>query len=391
MASSGSAPSIALGTRKSGLARIQTEMVRQRLLEYHPEVQVNVQAMDSAADKDKITALFKMGDKNLWTGELESVLLADGIQGIVHSLKDVSTTLPANCLLGAILPREDPRDALVLPKGSPYASLKGATEIFEALPEGSLIGTSSLRRTAQLRRLYPQLRFDICRGNIDTRLRKLDSPEQFTEQKVPRFTALILAAAGLLRMGWGERISASLSSRPDEGGVLWAVGQGAIGIEVTDLPQHEPARETIKSLRDPQTWWACLAERNLMRTLEGGCSVPIGVETEWLGGGTPGSGWNRVSSEAKGGKDELLLRSVVVALDGSHAVEAEETATIKNDEDAERLGKAVAFKLTALGADKILADVNAERERQKEESAAKIAELKASGIDESKMEASAVG
>jgi hydroxymethylbilane synthase len=128
-----------------------------------------------------------------------------------------------------------------------------------------------------------------------------------------------------------------------------------------------------------------------MRTLEGGCSVPIGVETEWLGGGTPGSGWNRVSSEAKGGKDELLLRSVVVALDGSHAVEAEETATIKNDEDAERLGKAVALKLTALGADKILADVNAERERQKEESAAKIAELKASGIDESKMEASAVG
>jgi hydroxymethylbilane synthase len=278
---------------------------------------------------------------------------------------DMPTTLPPNLILGAILTREDPRDALVLKANSPYATTSSATEILKSLPPGSIIGTSSLRRSAQLKRLYPQLVFANARGNVPTRVQKLDAPESFTDQEVPKYTALVLAAAGLIRLGLGGRISAFLSSK--EGGVLHAVGQGGIGVEMRG--GDEAVWKVLGGLSDKRTWWACLAERALMRALEGGCSVPIGVETEW--------------SEKEGGDAVLLLRGIVVSLEGDEAVEAEETTTVGSDEEAEGLGKKVADVLVQKGAGKILAFINQGREKEQEELKAKYEAVHHDGVSHS--------
>lgn len=279
------------------------------------------------------------------------------------------TQLPANLAIGCIFPREDPRDALVI-----KPTLASTHTTLASLPSGSVIGTSSVRRSAQLKRLYPHLRFADVRGNVGTRLAKLDDPDS-------SYSALILAAAGLIRLGLSRRVTQFLSS--ENGGILHAVGQGAIGVEVRE--GDEEARKLFARVGCERTTRACLAERSLMRTLEGGCSVPIGVETDWLskkralgsnvGSGVgvglkPASECDQLSGVAKeDGKeeaeedftDELIMKAIVVSLEGDQHVEVEARRRVNSREDADEFGWEVAQKLVEKGAEKILHEINLNR------------------------------
>ncbi|GAA5969530.1 hypothetical protein JCM11641_008145 [Rhodosporidiobolus odoratus] len=258
-----------LGTRNSKLAMVQTEIVRRELEERWPGCEIRIFGMTTLGDNVQTQPLYTFGGKALWTKELEVHLLDGSVDAIVHSLKDVPTEFPPGCELGAVLEREDPSDALVVKEGLPYTRL-------EEMPEGSIIGTSSVRRVAQLRRRFPGLKFADVRGNLGTRLRKLDDPTS-------SYTALILASAGLIRINLGHRITASVTS-PN---LYHAVGQGAIGIEIR---QGDPrSQEIIGSLECWKTSWRTRAERMMLQVLEGGCSVPVGCETTitevWVKGG----------------------------------------------------------------------------------------------------------
>lgn len=288
--------------------------------------------MATIGDRDTTTPLPALG-KGLWTSELEAKLVSREVDVIVHSLKDMPTTLPGGCVLGCVTAREDPRDVVVLSRRhAAEGRLKGLAD----LPDGSVVGTSSVRRAAQLRRRYPGLVFRDVRGNIETRLRKCDEDG---------YDAIILAAAGLLRLDFGARIAQFLDSATPGGGLLHAVGQGALGLEVRE--GDERVLELLKAVQDTPTMMACFAERSVMRTLEGGCSVPIGVETTWV-------------DEA--GKKKLRLRVTVVSLDGKEAVDGERTGDVTTLEEAENLGKGLAEELAATGAQKILDDINKGRE-----------------------------
>lgn len=235
------------------------------------------------------------------------------------------TKLPDTCELAAIPPRDDPRDALIVKAGLPYTSLK-------TLPEGAVVGTSSVRRSAQLRRLYPSLRFANLRGNVETRLAKVDDPDS-------EYTCMIMSAAGLERVGLKHRINQYLGSK--DGGILHAVGQGALGLEIRKGDRK--MQELLGRLADLKSTLACLAERSLMRTLEGGCSVPIGVETEWTSSGG------------------LRMSAIVVSLDGSGSVEDSITSSVETVDEANALGEELAARLVKAGAGEILNDINANR------------------------------
>lgn len=240
-----------------------------------------------------------------------------------HPGADMPTQLPLHCTIGAILPREDPRDALVMKALSPHTTLA-------TLPAGSTIGTSSVRRSAQLARNHPHLTFQDVRGNVGTRLAKLDDSES-------PYAALILASAGLIRLGLSDRVTAPLESPV----LLHAVGQGALGVEVREGDGEVDV--LLAPLRDVKTALACRAERSLMRTLEGGCSVPIGVETAWEG-------------------QVLKMKSIVVSLDGAEAVEFEGDMEVTEEEGAEEMGRVVARGLVEKGAEEILKKINLNRE-----------------------------
>jgi hydroxymethylbilane synthase len=220
--------------------------------------------------------------------------------------------------------REDPRDAVVMQAGSKYKSLL-------ELPEGAVVGTSSVRRSAQVKRKYPHLKFKDVRGNVGTRLSKLDAEDG-------EYSCLILAAAGLLRMDLGARITQYLDSRTPGGGLLHAVGQGALAIEVRE--GDDRVMGVLGNLVDQDATLAGTAERSLMRTLEGGCSVPIGVETTWIE------------------KGKLLMKAIVVSLDGTESVEAERLDEILNVEDADQFGWKLAQELVEKGAAKTLEAIN---------------------------------
>jgi len=243
------------------------------------------------------------------------------------------TRLPDSCDLAAIPPRDDPRDALIVKAGLPYTSLK-------TLPEGAIVGTSSVRRSAQLLRLHPHLRFANLRGNLETRLAKVDNPES-------EYACMIMSASGLERMGLAHRITQYLGTK--DGGILHAVGQGALGLEIRKGDIN--TLNLINQLGDQKSTLACLAERGLMQALEGGCSVPIGVETEWLGQ-----------------PEDLLLRmrAIVVSLDGSQSVEDSIDAKVQNNDEAAALGQELAVRLVKAGAGAILADINVNRPSKNE-------------------------
>lgn len=233
---------------------------------------------------------------------------------------DVPTLLPATCTLGPMMPREDSRDVFVVKQGLPYKSLAD-------LPAGSVVGTSSIRRTAQLARKYPHLKVQDIRGNIGTRLAKLDAEDS-------PYSCAILAAAGLLRLDLQDRITQYLDSK--NSGMLYAVGQGALGIEVRK--EDTQLLEMLNKIGHQQTTYAALAERSLLRTLEGGCSAPLGVETEWVSG-------------------KIRMRSVVVSVDGKQCAQVEVDGDVDSPESAEAFGVTVAEALVADGAGAILEEI----------------------------------
>ncbi|SMQ47619.1 unnamed protein product [Zymoseptoria tritici ST99CH_1A5] len=351
-----------VGTRRSMLARVQADEVVKSLRAAWPEHNFEIHAMSTTGDNNQKTALHKFNEKALWTQELEVLLESKELDLIVHSLKDMPTQLPAELDLTCVTKREDPRDALVL-KPDLVGKVRGLSD----LPEGAIVGTSSLRRTAQLKRHYPQLQFKDVRGNIGTRLAKLDDPNG-------DYSAICIAVAGLERLGMSDRINVFLSK--ENGGMLHAVGQGALGIET----RKDDTRtiELLSRIGDDRTMRQAFAERQLMRTLEGGCSVPIGVETQWVTrnnltapsvgvGIKPAEDYSHVTGAATEKKkeetasDELIMRAIVVSLDGQDAAEIETRRIVSNIEQANELGFDVARMLVEKGADRILKEVQLNR------------------------------
>ncbi|KAJ6097580.1 hypothetical protein N7499_001954 [Penicillium canescens] len=312
-----------IGTRRSNLAVVQAEGIRASLQKIAPGRTFEIETLHTLGDKDKSTALYEFGAKSLWTSELEEKLNSGEIDVVVHCLKDMLTTLPDSCDLAPIPLRDDPRDALIVKAGLPYTSL-------QTLPEDAVVGTSSVRRSAQLRRLYPHLRFANLRGNVETRLAKVDHPES-------EYTCMVMSAAGLERIGLKHRINQYMGSK--DGGILHAVGQGALGLEIRKGDSEILA--LVSNLADRWSTLACLAERALMRTLEGGCSVPIGVETEWV---------DRAQSL-------LRITAIVVSLDGSQSVQDSMDVIVQTDEEASALGQELAARLVKGGAGDILKSI----------------------------------
>ncbi len=308
-----------IGSRKSALALVQTHWVHGQLQKHYPDTKFAIQTMETQGDIILDVALAKIGDKGLFTKELELGMVQGQVDLAVHSLKDLPTRLPEGLVLGVVTERENPADALVLSEkltGTPLANL----------PEGTVVGTSSLRRLAQLRHHFPHLEFKDVRGNLNTRLAKLDAGQ---------YDVLILAVAGLERLGMANRISEVISSEYS----LHAVGQGALGIECragdTEL------LSLLQALNHPETAARCLAERALLRDLEGGCQVPIGVGTEING-------------------DQLTLTGMVASLDGKTLIRDRLVGSIT---DPESLGTQLAGKLKEQGAGEILAAIFAEVNR----------------------------
>lgn len=253
----GVALKVQVGSRKSQLALFQTNYVVNELRK-HSNIEYGIVTMNTIGDNILNVALSKIGEKSLFTKELEVALEKREVHMVVHSLKDLPTSLPSGMVIGAICLRENPYDAVVFRSHAKYKELN-------ELPEGSVIGTSSLRRIAQLKRCYPKLNFQSVRGNLNTRLRKLDEDQTYI--------ALILAAAGLNRLDLSHRIAKILSPKT----CMYAVGQGALAIECRE--DDVATLELLSKISDEETTLCCVAERSFMKVLEGGCSVPVAVHS----------------------------------------------------------------------------------------------------------------
>ncbi|MDO9281129.1 MAG: hydroxymethylbilane synthase [Methylotenera sp.] len=299
---------LVIASRESALAMWQARHIQSRLQALYPEAEVTILGMTTTGDQILDTPLAKVGGKGLFVKELETAL-ADGRADLaVHSMKDVPMNLPEGFILAATGEREDPRDAFV---SNDFASL-------EDLPLGSIVGTSSLRRQSQLQARFPHLKIESLRGNLQTRLRKLDDGQ---------YAAIILAAAGLIRLELGHRIRQFIASELS----IPAVGQGALGIEICASRQDLIA--TLAPLNHPDTQVCVEAERGMSRALAGSCTVPLGAYAV---------------CEA----DNIRITGFVASVDGKQMLI--ETATGSRN-NAEALGKALASQLVAKGADKILA------------------------------------
>jgi hydroxymethylbilane synthase len=306
---------IYIGSRKSQLALVQTHWVQGELQKHFPHFNFEVKTMDTQGDKILDVSLSKIGDKGLFTQELEDGMLDGSIDFAVHSLKDLPTQLPEGLMLGCVTEREDPADALVV-------HAKHQDKQLDTLPDGAVIGTSSLRRLAQLRHHFPNFTFKDIRGNLNTRLRKLDDGE---------YDAIILAVAGLKRLDMATRIHQTLPPEIS----LHAVGQGALGIECRS--GDEEILSILKVLEHPPTAYRCYAERAFLRELEGGCQVPIGVNTQIDG-------------------DTLTLTGIVASLDGQTFIKE----TIQGPTaSADQLGTDLARRAKADGAQAILDEITA--------------------------------
>ncbi|HZS47811.1 MAG TPA: hydroxymethylbilane synthase [Blastocatellia bacterium] len=300
-----------IGSRGSKLALWQSNWVRDQLIKQYPETSVEIKIIKTTGDKILDVSLSKLGGRGVFTKEIEEAMTAGEIDLAVHSLKDLPTELPEGLHISAITKREDVRDALLTRNGE--SSIK-------ELPQGAAVGTSSLRRQAQLRSLRPDLRLLDLRGNVDTRLKKLQEGQ---------YDAIILAAAGLKRLGFAERISALLAL--DE--MLPAIGQGALGIETRI--DDERINSHTQFLNHLPTRYETIAERALLRALGGGCQVPIAA--------------NAISDG-----DALSIRALVASLDGTQVVKKEISGEASKAED---LGKSIADNLLKSGANKILEEV----------------------------------
>lgn len=297
--------SITIATRESPLALWQAHFVEGELNRRYPDLKVNLLGMTSRGDQLLDKPLYKVGGKGLFVKELETALLDGRADIAVHSMKDVPMEMPPGLMLGVICEREDPRDALV------------GVDSFDALPHGAKLGTSSLRRACQVRQRRPDLDIGFLRGNVNTRLAKLDSGE---------FDAIILACAGLKRLGFEDRIGCAI----EEDFLLPAGGQGAVGIEYRS--DDERVAQLLKPLSDMPTTERVVAERAVVRALDGGCDVPI------------------ASFAVHEDSGDLWLRARVGSPDGEALLSAE-----GRGRDPEALGLQVANQLLADGAAEVLA------------------------------------
>lgn len=304
------ARTLKIATRKSPLAMWQANFVKDRLEALYPELQVELVPMSTQGDKILDTPLAKVGGKGLFVKELETAMLEGRADIAVHSMKDVPVEFPEGLGLHTICEREDPRDAFV----------SNRFTAIDELPQGAVVGTSSLRRQCQLRAARPDLVIRDLRGNVNTRLAKLDAGE---------YDAIILAAAGLKRLEMAHRITAFIE--PEQS--LPANGQGAVGIECR-LDDHE-LHALLAPLEHPETRIRVLTERAMNRALQGGCQVPIGAYALVEG-------------------EEVWLRGLVGSPDGSRVIRDEIRGPLA---DCEALGHTLAQRLLADGADAILAEV----------------------------------
>jgi hydroxymethylbilane synthase len=304
-----------VGTRGSALALWQTDRIRERLTDAgHPTERIEIR---TTGDMVQDVALARIGTTALFTRQIDEALLEGRIDLAVHSLKDLPTVLPEGLALAAVGEREDPSDALV-----------GRGPIhWSDLPRGGTVATSSLRRKAQLLHARPDLKVADVRGNVDTRLRKLDASDDWS--------AILLATAGLLRLGLGQRIGERLS--PDV--MLPAPGQGALAVaaRADDARAIDVARTAVHHRASAL---AVRAERAFLRRMEGGCQVPVAARAVLDG-------------------DRLRLHGRVIALDGGRMVEGRETGGVKDEDDAERIGGSLAQQLLERGAAEILAEIRA--------------------------------
>lgn len=296
-----------IATRKSPLAMWQAEFVKAQLMQQHPQLAIELIGMSTQGDVLLDVPLAKIGGKGLFIKELEEQMLAGNAQLAVHSMKDLPAVLPEGFAIGAVMARHNPLDAFV---SNTYASL-------DELPQGAIVGTSSLRRKSQLLALRPDLQLHDLRGNIHTRMRKLDEG---------LYDAIILAAAGLERMDMPERIRSMIPAEV----CLPAVAQGALAIEV--LSNDAATQGYVACLNDETTLACVRAERAMNAALEGGCQVPIGSYAIWQG-------------------EQIWLRGLVASLDGKTIIRGERKGSAA---DAEAMGEDLAQELLAKGAKSIL-------------------------------------
>ncbi len=296
-----------IATRQSPLARWQAAWVAEQLARLNPGLNPVICGFSTRGDKIQDTPLAKVGGKGLFVKELEVSLLQHTADIAVHSIKDMPVQLPEGLHLAAILPRAEPLDALV---STQYATLA-------ALPKNACVGTASLRRACQIRHQYPHLRIASLRGNVNTRLARLDAGD---------YAAIVLAAAGLHRLELTHRIRQYIPAEIS----LPAIGQGAIGVECR--VDDQATRKLVAGLHDADTACCVTAERAMNRRLEGGCQVPIGGHAVWR-------------------KGQILLRGIVGAVDGSRILRAEGCAP---GNQAEMLGRRVADALLVQGAAELL-------------------------------------
>ena len=306
---------IVIASRESRLALWQAQHVQQALAALHPGRRVDILGMSTRGDRILDRPLSRIGGKGLFIKELEVAMIERRADLAVHSLKDVPMEMPEGFALAAITARENPCDAFVSPR---YASL-------DALPPGAVVGTSSLRREAIIRAAHPRLKVEALRGNLDTRLRKLDEGH---------YDAIILAAAGLIRLGLEQRITAVLT--PEQS--LPAPGQGALGIEV--LAGRSDVAAWLAPLNDAATMHCVRAERAFSQALGGSCQVPLG-------------GYAIIEDDA------LWLRGFIATPDGRQMLRGERRGPVRAAGDAEAIGRGLAQALLAQGAQAIVAQLGA--------------------------------
>jgi hydroxymethylbilane synthase len=312
-----------LGTRGSQLALWQANTVAARIAAAGGPP-CHIEIIRTSGDRLQDAPLSEVGGKRLFVKEIEDALLRGDIDLAVHSSKDMPALLPAGLVIAGVLPREDPLDAVILPAGHAIGGVHATVEgLVAALGQTPTIGTSSVRRIAQLMRIFPGARFRPIRGNLDTRLRKLDAGE---------FDAIILAAAGLRRLGFAARISATLPAKA----CVPAPGQGIVAIEIRE--DDALVRQAVSRVSDVLAGAALDAERAVVATLGGGCQTPIGA---------------LASTRGEGDGATLEVMAVVVSLDGSRAVRAHGAGDLR---DAAAIGARVGADLLAEGAGDILAE-----------------------------------